>query len=167
MLPSEVARKRSWSFFERCRWQVTAKHACTAHTWLGIKWHCKLVRGCTVYTEHVPKKFRVQSEWGTESISWPAMTAHYVRHYCAQSRFQFPDPTSPPSRPRINTLGSSLAFDKYNNKDPSRLRLLTPGMRVNTRYINSTRGVSSKGTFYVFGCFMTVKLGSIKHQVPN
>ena len=109
-----VARKRSWSFFERCRWQVTAKHACTAHTRLGIKWHCKLVRGCTVYTEHVPKQFRVQSEWGTESISWPAMTAHYVRHYCAQSRFQFPDPTSPPSRPRINTLGSSLAFEIRN-----------------------------------------------------
>ena len=24
-----VARKRSWSFCQKCRWQVPAKHACT------------------------------------------------------------------------------------------------------------------------------------------
>ena len=32
----------------------------------------------------------------------------------------------------------------YSSKDPSRLRYLSPGMRVNTRYINSTRGTASK-----------------------
>ena len=32
---------------------------------------------------------------------------------------------------------------KYNNKDLRRLQYLSPGMRVNTRYINSTRATSS------------------------
>ena len=32
---------------------------------------------------------------------------------------------------------------KYNNKDPSCLRELSPGICVNTRYTNSTRGISS------------------------
>ena len=34
-----VARKRSWSFCQKCRWQVTAKHAYTLHIWLCMKWH--------------------------------------------------------------------------------------------------------------------------------
>ena len=40
----------------------------------------------------------------------------------------------------INTQGSGLRSkyvkQKYNNKDLSRLRYLSPGMRVNTRYKN-------------------------------
>ena len=34
-----VARKRSWSFCQKCRWQVTAKHAYTLCMWLCMKWH--------------------------------------------------------------------------------------------------------------------------------
>ena len=34
-----VACKRSWSFYQKCRWQVTAKHTCTLRMWLCIKWH--------------------------------------------------------------------------------------------------------------------------------
>ena len=34
-----VARKRFWSFCQRCRWQVTAKHAYTLRMWLCVKWH--------------------------------------------------------------------------------------------------------------------------------
>ena len=30
--------KRSWSFCQKCRWQVTAKHTCTLCMWLWIKW---------------------------------------------------------------------------------------------------------------------------------
>ena len=30
-----VARKRSRSFCQKCRWQVTAKHACALRMWLG------------------------------------------------------------------------------------------------------------------------------------
>ena len=34
-----VARKRSWSFCRKCRWLVTAKHACILRMWLCMKWH--------------------------------------------------------------------------------------------------------------------------------
>ena len=37
-----VACKRPWSFCQKCRWQVTAKHAYTLRMWLCyvcIKWH--------------------------------------------------------------------------------------------------------------------------------
>ena len=42
-----VARKRSESFCQKCRWQVTAKHTCTLPMWLWVNWHCM------VYTELV------------------------------------------------------------------------------------------------------------------
>ena len=50
-----VARKISQSFCQKCRWQVTAKHTYTLPTWLWMKWHCKLVYGWMVYTEHAPR----------------------------------------------------------------------------------------------------------------
>ena len=31
---TSVARERSWSFCQKCRWQVTAKHTCTLPMWL-------------------------------------------------------------------------------------------------------------------------------------
>ena len=34
-----VARKRSRSFCQKCRWPVTAKHAYTLRMWLGMMWH--------------------------------------------------------------------------------------------------------------------------------
>ena len=34
-----VARKRSRPFCQKCRWQDTAKHACTLRMWLCMKWH--------------------------------------------------------------------------------------------------------------------------------
>jgi len=34
-----VARKRSRSFCQKCRWQVTAKHSYTLCMWLCMKWH--------------------------------------------------------------------------------------------------------------------------------
>ena len=36
---SAVARKRPWSFCQKCRWQVTAKYAGTLRMWLCTKWH--------------------------------------------------------------------------------------------------------------------------------
>ena len=45
-----VAHKRFWSFCIKCKWQVTAKHACILCTWLCMKWH-DLVHGCMVYAE--------------------------------------------------------------------------------------------------------------------
>ena len=46
-----VARKRSRSFRQKCRWQVTVKHSCVLRMWLWIKWYCELVHGYVVYTE--------------------------------------------------------------------------------------------------------------------
>ena len=51
-----VAHKRSWSFCQKCRWQVTAKHTYTLPMWLWMKWHCNLVHGWMVYTELAPKR---------------------------------------------------------------------------------------------------------------
>ena len=34
-----VARKRSRSFCQKCRWQVTAKDTCTLCMWLCMKWY--------------------------------------------------------------------------------------------------------------------------------
>ena len=42
-----VARKRPRSFCQKCRWQVTSKHACTLRMWLCMKWH-----GACVYGVH-------------------------------------------------------------------------------------------------------------------
>ena len=45
-----VARKRSRSFCQKCRWQVTAKHAYALRMWLCMKWHsawlCGVHRTC-------------------------------------------------------------------------------------------------------------------------
>ena len=35
-------------------WQNVPQH--TLPMWVQIKWHCKLVHGCMVYTEHVPRQ---------------------------------------------------------------------------------------------------------------
>ena len=40
-----VARKRPRSFSQKCRWQVTAKHACTLRMWLCMKWHSAWLYG--------------------------------------------------------------------------------------------------------------------------
>ena len=42
--------KRSWSFCQKCRWQVSVKHSCILRLWLWMKWHWKLVHGCMVHT---------------------------------------------------------------------------------------------------------------------
>ena len=52
-----VARKRSRPFCKRCRWKVkTVKYTCHVRMWLRMKWDCKLVRGCTVYTKRAPRR---------------------------------------------------------------------------------------------------------------
>ena len=35
---------------------LKTKHACTLHMWLRMKWHCKLVHGYMVCTEHAPRR---------------------------------------------------------------------------------------------------------------
>jgi len=43
-----VAGKRSWSFYQKCRWQVTGKHAYTLHMWLCMKWHGCMAKAAAV-----------------------------------------------------------------------------------------------------------------------
>ena len=42
-------------------------------------------------------------------------------------------------RTRRELISARMASHKHDNKDTSRLRKLSPGKRVNTRYVNSTR----------------------------
>ena len=57
---------------------------------------------------------------------------------------------------RINTQGGLISAretsHKYNNKDLSHLRRLSPDVRVNTRYKNSARGTSSGGSLFLCFC---------------
>ena len=52
------ARKRSRSFCQKCRWQVTAKHACTLRMRLCMKWH-----GAWLYGVHRTRR-------GGSSFTW-------------------------------------------------------------------------------------------------
>ena len=53
-----VAHKRPRSFRQKCRWQVTAKHACTWRMWLCMKWH-----GAWLYGVH-------KTHWDGSSFMW-------------------------------------------------------------------------------------------------
>ena len=53
---TSVARKRSRSFCQKCRLQVTANHTCTLRMWCRIRWHCKVVHSCMVYKECAPRR---------------------------------------------------------------------------------------------------------------
>ena len=53
-----VARKRSWSLCQKCRWQVTAKHAYTLRLWLCMKWH-----GAWLYGVHRTCRYGTSFMW--------------------------------------------------------------------------------------------------------
>ena len=76
---SAVARKRSRSFCQKCRWQVTAKHAYTLPMWLWMKWHWNLVHGWMVYTELVPK--RQHFTWHQPCNNHRALPVDHFRGY--------------------------------------------------------------------------------------
>ena len=59
-----VARKRSQSFCQKCRWQVTAKHAYTLQMWLCMKWH-----GAWLYGVHRTCAEMVAVSCGTSHAS--------------------------------------------------------------------------------------------------
>ena len=52
--------KRSRSFCQKCRWQVTVKHTCTLLMWLRINWHCQLcmLAWCTQNTRRDGSSFK-------------------------------------------------------------------------------------------------------------
>ena len=71
-----VARKRSQSFCQKCRWQVTAKHAYTLRMWLCMKWH-----GAWLYGVH-----RTCAETAAVSCGASHVSA-YVHNFGRASKF--------------------------------------------------------------------------------
>ena len=53
-----VARKKTRSFCQKCRWQVTAKHACSLRMWLWMKWH-----GAWLYGVHRTRRDGISFMW--------------------------------------------------------------------------------------------------------
>ena len=80
-----VARKRSRSFCQKCRWQVTAKHAYTLRMWLCMKWH-----GAWLYGVHMTCAETAAVSCGTSlasAVSTPLQwifkkTRYNVSHSC-------------------------------------------------------------------------------------
>ena len=73
-----VSRKSSWSFCQKCRWQVTAKHIYTLPMCLWMKSHCKLVHGWMVYTELAPRRQQFVM-WHQPCNNQRALLIH---HFC-------------------------------------------------------------------------------------
>ena len=53
-----VAHKRPWSFCQKCRWQVTVKHACTLRMWLCMKWY-----GACLHGVHTVRRDGISFMW--------------------------------------------------------------------------------------------------------
>ena len=76
-----VARERSRSFCQKCRWQVTAKHAYTLRMWLCKKW-----RGAWLYGVHRTCAKTAAVSCGTSHASavstllwWTGSKMHYKK----------------------------------------------------------------------------------------
>ena len=78
-----AACERSWSFCKKCRWQVTAKHACTLCMWLCMKWRTTAVTAAvscgTSYASTVSTPLR----WILKNVLWKAR--HSCRITCRHS----------------------------------------------------------------------------------
>ena len=71
-----VVRKRSRLFCQRCRWQVTAKYACTLRMWFCMKRH-----GAWLYGVH-------RTRWDGSSFVWhqPCQRCKYTTSVDIQKR---------------------------------------------------------------------------------
>ena len=62
--------------------QVAVKHTCTLHMGLSMKWHCKLVHGCTVYTECVLRQQQLHMapamQQPNSALSMPLTWIHII-----------------------------------------------------------------------------------------
>ena len=87
-----VTRKRSRSFCQKCRWQVTAKEASTLRMWFWMKWHCKHVHGCMVYTDFASRRHQFNV------APCNNQTALSVHHFCGYYNTRNKDSTHSESR---------------------------------------------------------------------
>ena len=109
-------------------WKYTPK----AHTWKHQSTHTK--KHTTTTT---PKQKQKQD---STILVLPLLSLHYstwsLCFVCAVSVWLTPTSTG------VNQRSKDVKQqNKQKHKDLSRLRKLSPGMQVNTRYINSTRGI--------------------------
>ena len=83
-----VACKRPRSFCQKCRWQVTAKHAYTLHMWLCMKWY-----GTWLYGVHRMRQEGSSFMWHqpcqlckyTTSVDIQKRASHSCRITCERS----------------------------------------------------------------------------------
>ena len=73
-------------FCQKCRWQITAKHAYTLPMLLWMKWHYKLVHGWMVYTELAPR--RQHFTWHQPCNNQRVLPVHHFRGYTRYKRIQ-------------------------------------------------------------------------------
>ena len=73
-----VAHKRSWSFCQKCRWQVTVKHAYTLRMWLCMKWH-----GAWLYGVHRTCAETAAVSCGTSHASAVSTPLRWILKKCA------------------------------------------------------------------------------------
>ena len=73
-----VACKRSRSFCQNRRWQVTAKHTCILRMWLQIKWHCKLAHGWN--------SVHRACNYSSFTWHWPLTTKQHCNHFSGCSK---------------------------------------------------------------------------------
>ena len=81
-----VTRKWSWSFCQKCRWQVTAKHVYNLRMWLCMMWH-----GALLYDVHRTCAEMAAVWCGTTSVEtekkkrYIKLVAHVESHASAVS----------------------------------------------------------------------------------
>ena len=88
-----VAHKRSRSFCEKCRWQVTAKHTGTLHMWLCMKWHGAWLYGVhrtrrdgSSFLWHQPcQRCKYTTFGGYSKTRYKKLTTHIESHASAVS----------------------------------------------------------------------------------
>ena len=78
-----VARKRSRSFCQKCRWQVTAKHAYTLRMWLCMKWH-----GAWLYGVHRTCAETAAVSCGTNHASVVSTPLRWIFHTHTKKRYK-------------------------------------------------------------------------------
>ena len=78
LVVTTIARKRSWSFCQKCRWQVTAKHAYTLCMWLCMKCH-----GAQLYGVHITCAKTAAVSCGTSHASAVSTPLRWILKKCA------------------------------------------------------------------------------------
>ena len=86
-----VARKRSRSFCQKCRWQVTAKHAYTLRMWILLNRASALVTTCPYYVKWHLRTLSINSS-SSSSIN-TKLNLHNLKRKLAANRLETEEET--------------------------------------------------------------------------